>query len=245
MKPPSPPGSDAASPPDDVVDFLTRGIEQAARTIEGRALREALPRINERDHLQPAFTAALREIADSWEPAPVVDVGRALSLSEDFDRLGGVDNSLRWNAGPTTFIELKAGDDLSACAWDALKLVAALRGGACDRVFLIAAAPTDRWLKASDPSPASRSLPGAEFFGVGHHESAELRDRYASSWRRWSADGYRPKRAAAALRTVPLSTARFTVGGAADTQWEIRLSEVVDERDATSGEPGWIAWRTP
>lgn len=225
--------------PEGLHDLLTRTAERAASSLTARAQRDGLASFNERDHLQKAWDEALTTVAADWNLAPdAINGHRQLALPEDFDSKGGVDSTLAFEGELPIFLELKAGagrSSLDACAWDALKLTAALRRGKCSYAFLIAATTTARW---EDPFTA-----GTELFRAATHHATELRDRYVSGWRRWDADGYRPKLATPEFSTAPvLPAARFASAAETDSEWEIRIAQLWV---TTTDVDDWLTWTTP
>ena len=231
---PSPPQSNGH------LQFVIRATATAARGLSELAAANDLGAVNERDHLQPVFTAALEKTSAKGPVVPTVNADRKLALPDDFDSRGGIDCSLTW-PNQLVVLELKAGQDLYACAWDAVKLVAALRAGKCAGAFLVAAAPASRWPPDGwSYEPRQGYAAGAELLATGRHQAETLRDRYASSWRRWDRDGYRPKRAAASFDTSFVTRARFrTQADGASGDWELRVSQVRSVGDV------WLTWKTP
>src|SRR5689334_15519862 len=77
--------------------------------------------LSEMYHLQPATIRVAERVALTWDPVPSL-VGKRFGESLGWVGLGNVDVVFHWADGSRTFLELKCGPDLSACAWDALKL---------------------------------------------------------------------------------------------------------------------------
>lgn len=199
----------------------------AAARLTGLAAERKKDYINERDHLQPTYRAALEVVAAGASPAPTVSptLGHGLEPAA-WPRLGKFDVSLAWSEA-TVFGELKCGDSekaLSACAWDAAKCAFCLRHGIGAAMLLVAAAPKPLWRR--------RAL-GVELFNGGMWEMADVRQRYAAGFRTWEADGYKPVRVPAALVTEPVGQTDFLIAG---KPWVLAVARVDPVGD------GWMTW---
>lgn len=127
-------------------------------------------------------------------------------------RVGGVDLALDLEDGPA-LIELKWDPQtLAACAWDAVKLAAALQAGEGKRVFLIAG------------SPASDGFHGDELLETRDVDPIDLRQRYARDFDYWKGDvKNHPLLVPRSWRLEFKHGATLEFKGAA---WQIRLAEL-------------------
>jgi len=172
-----------------------------AATFNGRGSQ-----IKERE-LEMALETALRALGR--EPK------RQLSIKlEDAwaGRVGGVDLALDSPDG-LILIELKWDPiTLAACAWDSIKLAAALQAKRGQRGFLIAGAPI------------SEGMPGNELLNDREVEPLDLRRRYATDFDRWKADvKNHPRHAPTKWRTRLRHSECLEFKG---VPWRIRLTEI-------------------
>ncbi len=126
--------------------------------------------------------------------------------------VGGVDIALDQPGGPA-LIELKWDPKtLAACAWDQIKLAAALHCGEGSRAFLIAG------------SPISAGLRGDELLEDGKIDPLRLRADYAKEFDFWRSDVQNhPLSAPARWETSLFHSASLEVKAA---PWHIRLAEL-------------------
>ena len=207
---------------------LLRAADLCSVKLEERARDEGLGWINERDHLQPEYSAAVDRVANA------VEHGRSPSglrheLGDKWPKLGSFDITLA--IGSLHFaVELKCGSDagtLSACAWDAAKLAFCLQHGVGNGAYLVAAAPDPLW---------TRDASGLEFFRSGAWDMADIRTRYASSFRKWEKDGYIPLQVVRHFASVHVGRSiGFKV---ADQPWTIGVARI----DAEDSE--LMAWES-
>lgn len=188
----------------------------AARLTELTAQRHLI-RINERDHLQPVFAVALREVAAIAVPPASAAIDLDHRLKGAWPRLGRFDAGVSWGHATASFAELKAGSHeiaLMACAWDALKCAFCLRHNVGIAMFLIAAAPKALWDR--------RSL-GLELFEDAAWDARTLRERYARGFRIWERDGYLPLRVPSRFATSRGHRRSFRIGG---RDWQVGIARV-------------------
>jgi len=146
---------------------------------------------------------------------PVSEVHRqfSLTLADLWEgRVGPVDLAVV-GLNPA-LVELKWAE-LPACAWDCLKLAAALVKQQDARGFIVAAAPVTTW---------ENGALGSELFSDRRWPLEDLLGQYAEWFAHWREDvANYPKRLPAAFGTNALAVATTEIGG---EQWEIRLAEV-------------------
>jgi hypothetical protein len=188
------------------------------------AATNGLTTIKETAQLQPTFKHALTELAMKARPRPAVSPRPAHGLKREWPRLGNFDISLAWG-GVEVFGELKCGEDevtLSACGWDAAKSAFCLRHRVGAAMLLVAAAPSAAW---------SARGAGVELFSDREWDMHDIRARYATGFRKWERDGYKPTYVFRRFRTRYVGhTERFDVGA---SPWSIgiaRVEPVDDER---------------
>ncbi len=147
--------------------------------------------------------------AQGYEPRRQLRV----RLTETWNgRVGGVDLAIDLEAGPA-LIELKWDSaTLAACAWDAVKLAAALQAGEAQHAFLIAG------------SPVSGGFQGNELLETAEFDPVDLRVRYAREFDYWKRDVKNhpllvPRRWHLELKHA----AKLEFKGA---PWQIRLAEL-------------------
>jgi hypothetical protein len=183
--------------------------------------------VSEMRHLQPATNRVLERLAPTWMPAPALG-SKKFGDMLGWVGLGHVDNVLTWPDGSRTFLELKCGNDLSACVWDMVKLAAAVLGGNATSAYMLAGASVASWQKPT---------PGAEFFRSQEWQTMgfDVRARYEKWWRFWQNETtpHLPGRVAPAIRTVTLGSFGFVIAGEA---WELRLARVEPVRT------DWVDW---
>ena len=182
--------------------------------------------LSEQFHLQPATNLVVERLAPTWDPAPSL-VGKKFGEKLGWIGLGHVDNVFHWGDGTRTFLELKCGQDMSACVWDSVKLASGLLNGNARAGYLLAGAPTSCWRKP---------VRGAELFrsAIWRTAGVDVRDAYLDWWRRWEAEMHIPGRVAASFQTFALGSFSFEIDGIA---WELRLARV--EPMGSS----WIEWQ--
>lgn len=129
-------------------------------------------------------------------------------------RVGGVDLVLDGGDGSRILVELKwDADSLAACAWDSMKLAAALQAREGERAFLIAGSP--------DREPRLR---GDELLDDGASAPAELRQAFAEDFDYWKADvKNHPKRAPASWETHARHSTPLVYK---EVPWRIRIAEL-------------------
>ncbi|MDP8943090.1 MAG: hypothetical protein M3N16_03080 [Actinomycetota bacterium] len=206
--------------------LVSDAMSSTAAALAGLASERGLPHVNERDHLQPAFSKALRAVVRASGTRAVVSPRLAVDWDE-WPGVGNFDASLAFEGRVLVYVELKCGaraDALGPCAWDAAKSALALARGA-EGAFLLAGAPEGSW---------KRPVRGAEFFDGGEWTMLDLRERYADWWRHWERHGDPvPRRLPHCLETRPVASASFAVAGA---PWRLRLSRLA------LADPRWIDW---
>jgi hypothetical protein len=189
-------------------------------------------------HLQPETTAVVERFAPRLRPTPTLTPKKLVELL-GWVGVGGVDTVFNWPDGRRTFLELKAGDDLSACAWDAVKLSAFVLNGSADAGYMLAAAPTASW---------GKPVPGADLFANDQWETMgpRIRDAHSKWWYRWQEEtvshpkwGLKPNRhfpglVAKTFRTIALGSFPFEVAG---VSWDLRLVRV----DPSGSD--WDVWK--
>jgi hypothetical protein len=187
--------------PDEVVEDLVRAVDAAAATFDGRGSE-----IRERE-LEMAVETAL------WTLGRQPGRQHLLRLEPTWNgRVGGVDLSLP--ATPAAIlIELKWDPKtLAACAWDSVKLAAALQSGEGGRAFLMGG------------SPSRPDFRGDELLDDAEVEPCELRQRYAMEFDFWKMDvRNHPHSAPAAWRIARRHCSNFEFKG---EPWRIRVAEV-------------------
>lgn len=189
---------------DSLLARLRQAVDSAAATFDGRGSR-----VKERE-LELAIESALRALG----LAPLRQV--PLRLSDSWSgRVGGVDLALE-DLGDESriLIELKwDASTLAACAWDSMKLAAALQAGEGERAFLIAGSP-----RVEPP------IKGDELLDDRVLAPAALRQAFAEDFDYWKADvENHPERAPAEW----LSKARHSASlRYKDAEWRIRLTEL-------------------
>jgi hypothetical protein len=185
------------------LDQLRQAVDASAATFDRRGWG-----IKER-WMEMALESALRALgAKPLRQLP-------LQLPETWTgRVGGVDLGLRDDDGATGLIELKWDQrTLAACAWDSMKLAAALYEGQGDQAFLLAGSPV------REPAPR-----GHELLEDGTFSALDVHLRYAPEFARWNGDVQnRPKCIPAAWRIHARHSARLTRRG---ELWEIRIAEL-------------------
>ncbi len=198
--------------------------------------------VNERDHMAPCLRKGLPHVArHAASPSPAVSMEQhEPQLVAEWPRVGAVDAILRWpgaegraNDAARVFGELKCGSDtkaLSGCAWDAPKCVYAMRLRLAIGAHLIAGAPQRMW-----EGRRGRPALGVEMLLDGVWEMADVRIRYATHWRRWERDGYKPLRVPAVIRTTAVNQIEFIVGG---EPWMLGVARVDDASDPDD----WFDW---
>jgi hypothetical protein len=187
-----------------MAEHLVKAIDATASTFDGRGWQ-----IKER-WLEMMLEGALRAL----DLNPLRQV--PLRLSDSWvGQVGGVDLGIRGEDGSLALIELKWDRrTLAACAWDAMKLAAALHRRQGDRAFLVAGSPN------FDPP-----LRGHELLGEGLFSPSALHSKYAREFERWRGDVQnRPSRVPAGWRLLPLHSSSLR---RREVDWEIRLSELI------------------
>jgi hypothetical protein len=194
---------------DAIIDALRTAVGACAETFDGRGSA-----IRERD-LEMALEAILRALGHKPMRQVKVRLEKAWS-----GRVGGVDLAIEAGAGDGfCLIELKWDPkSLAACAWDSVKLAAALQAGEGCRAFLIAGSPVvdglrgDCLLEDADVWPE------------------RLRREFATEFDFWRRDvENHPLFAPAAWRTRRLESAPLLFKG---EPWRIRLAELMLKRGA-------------
>jgi hypothetical protein len=207
----------AAAWPDE--PLLAAAAAQAAQILASRQDLAARGAANERDHLQPVVTEALRGAARA---GATVSTQRVAALPS-WPRLGHFDLAVESPAG-IAVVELKCGrgtDAAGACIWDSAKLAVAIQERAIDAGFLLAGAPVADW---------QRPIRGAELFEDDVHDAELTRLLHRDWWAHWESRGDPwPTHVPATIRTRPVARASFSLG---EVAWELRLAEVrpVDDR---------------
>lgn len=207
--------------------FLVELVAATATKLERIAAEKRLDRVNERDHLQPAFVLTGRRLAALEHPSLTVSTQLKLVFAE-WLRLGGVDATVRSDES-TALIELKCGpgrDTLGPCVWDALKLSFARMRREASAAYLIAGAPASSW---------NKPIRGCEFLSTGEWDAGALRQSYGDWFRHWERLGDpTPTLLPKSFQTLGLGVFPFTVGV---SDWELRLARV-------EGATDWIEWPT-
>ena len=186
---------------DAVVNDLISAVDAAAGTFDGRGSV-----LKERE-LEMAMETALRALGRE----PLCQVTMRLERAWS-GRVGGVDLALDGPDG-LGLVELKWDPKtLAACAWDSVKLAAALEAGEGRRAFLAAG------------SPLVDDLRGNELLEDSIIRPDELRSRYEKEFDFWKGDvKNHPVLVPAAWRIGFLYAAKFRFEG---SPWQIRLAEV-------------------
>lgn len=187
--------------PDKLLNDLIVAVDAAAETFHGRGSQ-----IKERE-LEMALETALWALRREPRRQLPIHLDQAWS-----GRVGGVDLAIAVPEG-TQLIELKWDPEtLAACAWDSVKLAAALQAGEGKRAFLIAG------------SPASGPLRGDELLESGEGELTVLKKRYQKDFDFWRTDvNNHPLFAPASWRIQLRSSASFEFKG---EPWQLRLAEL-------------------
>src|SRR4051794_12674094 len=113
---------------DDKLQLLAREV---ALELPGFYAQAGKHNLSEQFHLQPVTDRVLERLLPTWGS----DFTRCPNkLASAFKKLGwigtgGVDVAFQWRDQLPTVLELKCAHDLSACAWDAVKLAPALLDG--------------------------------------------------------------------------------------------------------------------
>ena len=189
-------------------------------------------KLSEQFHLQPVVDRVLERLIPTWGSDFACGTSK---LAQTFKELGwigtgGVDISFQRRGQPPTVIELKCADDLSACAWDAVKLAPAVLSGHVHAGYLLAGAPTQMW---------NKPMPGADLFATDAWETmgSRIRDKHIDRWRSWQEETRskkgdtvkkRPNRhipglIAETFETLALGSFLFKINA---TPWELRLARV-------------------
>jgi hypothetical protein len=192
---------------DRLSEELAVAVDAAAATFDGRGSE-----VRERE-LEMALETALRTLGHDPRRQFRVRLEEAWS-----GRVGGVDLALELDDGPV-LMELKwDARTLAACAWDQVKLAAALQSGEAHRAFLIAGSPT------------AVGFHGDELLDSGDVNPIGLRRRYAREFAFWKIDvKNRPRFAPACWRLALKHEAVLEIKGA---PWRIRVAEL----ELTSGD---------
>ena len=187
--------------PDEVLHDLCKAVDAVASTFDGRGSA-----IKERE-LEMALETALWALGR--EPRRQL---RILLKDAWNGQVGGVDLALDADSAPI-LIELKWDPGtLAACAWDSMKLAAALQSAEGKRAFLIAG------------SPASERLQGDELLEDADVGPVDLRRRYAEKFDFWRGDvKNHPHSAPAGWRTRLHHSVDLSFK---DAPWRIRLAEL-------------------
>jgi hypothetical protein len=185
----------------EVTDALEAAVDAAAATFDGRGSA-----IKERE-LEMALETALRALG--LKPKRQLQVRLRGVWS---GRVGGVDLAVEDRNG-LNLIELKWDPNtLAACAWDSIKLAAALRSREGRRAFLVAG------------SPISDGLRGDDLLDDGEVHPGQLRKCYAKEFDFWKRDvANHPVSAPSSWRVRCLHSAALNLKGA---PWRIRLAEL-------------------
>lgn len=186
---------------EDVADTLRIATDAAAATFNDRGSV-----IKERE-LEMALETALWALGHEPQCQIRVHLHEAWS-----GRVGGVDLAIQGPDG-LSLIELKWDPKtLAACAWDSVKLAAALRSGEGSRAFLIAG------------SPVLDGLRGDELLDDGEVRPQELRRRYANEFDFWKRDvKNHPVLAPASWRIEAIHAAPLRYK---EAPWRIRVAEL-------------------
>jgi hypothetical protein len=187
--------------PDEILEDLETAVAAAANTFNGRGST-----VKERE-LEMALETALWALDRKPRRQAVIRLEQAW-----WGRVGGVDLALE-DSGGMILIELKWDPQtLAACAWDSIKLAAALQAGEGTRAFLVAG------------SPLLDGLRGDELLEDTETRPAKLRRRYFKEFDFWKGDvKNHPLLAPAGWRTQLIQTATFNFKAA---PWRIRLAEI-------------------
>jgi hypothetical protein len=186
---------------DETLNDLIAAVDAVAATFDGRGSR-----IKERE-LEMALETAL------WALGREPRCQQRVRLEETWaGRVGGVDLALQ-AGGDLALIELKWDPvTLAACAWDQVKLAAALQSREGSRAFLIAG------------SPLSAGLRGDELLEDDDVEPIALRARYAKEFDYWKRDVQNHPRFAPSNWQIQRHHAvSFDF---AEQPWQIRLAEL-------------------
>lgn len=210
-----------ASRPDDPVReaerLYTAAAELSGPRLTALADEGGLKTIKETAHLQRTYREALEELAAQATPRPAVSPRLAHGLKSEWPKLGNFDISLAWGS-VEAFGELKCGETeftLSACGWDAAKEAFCLGHGVGAGMLLVVAAPVALW----DPPGV-----GLELLCDGEWDMADIRERYATGFRAWERDGYKPDHVYRRLRTFEVSRSTpFRIGR---KEWLLGISRV-------------------
>lgn len=184
-----------------VLDALRKAVDAAAATFNGRGSQ-----IKERE-LEMAIETGLRALGS--EPLRQVPLRLEGAWS---GRVGGVDLGLQGADSSMMLIELKWDPStLAACAWDSMKLAAALQTGEGHRAFLVAGSPQSQ-------SPVR----GDELLDNGAVDPVGLRRKYAREFDYWKTDvNNHPRRAPASWEVRALHCASLNFKG---VPWRIRIA---------------------
>lgn len=223
------------SPVERLDGLIARLMRDAAPAVSASADEAGRDYAREDKDLQPSFDAAMAERLPGTGYRAGISTERACDFPDHFPYVGHVDATLvaeesREASMPgNVWVELKCHPDtdtLHACAWDAVKCAVGLSQVSASSAYLIAGVPVSFW---------DRAALGAELFDGGQWEAAELRTRFASSFRKWERGRAQPTRVPARIQTVPVGEpAGFTVAG---TPWALRAVRVTVE-----SRPEWFDW---
>ncbi len=211
-----------------IVDALLRELaREVARELPAACAVTGQSVVGETRHLQPVTADVAARLARAANPA----ASTASHLFGDklgWIGLGHVDVVFQWPNEQPTFLELKS-CDLHHCAWDSLKLASGVLAGNASAGYMLAVAPSRTW---------EQRPPGSELFGSGEWQAAELRRRFAKTFKRYAAETYPhiPGRVAAAARSIPLDSSSLKIQ---EAEWLLRLVRVEPVVKA-----GWANWES-
>jgi hypothetical protein len=186
---------------DEVVQDLIRAVDAVAATFDGRGSE-----IRERE-LELGLETALWSLGRQPERQRHLKLGQAWS-----GKVGGVDLSFPVTSA-AILVELKWDSrTLAACAWDSVKLAAALQSRQGVRAFLIGG------------SPIRPGFRGDELLEDSEVEPRALRRHYASEFDFWKSDvKNHPHSAPAAWRSVRHHSVNFAFK---KEPWRLRIAEI-------------------
>jgi len=206
--------------PDERLGALAREV---ALELPGSYAERGRKNLGEQFHLQPVTDRVLQRLLPDWGPGVALSASKMFGKSLGWVGLGPVDLSFRVRDQLATVLELKCGHDLSACAWDAVKLAAGVLDCHADSAYMLAGAPTAMWDK---PTPGADLFSSASWLTMG----PKIRDAHMKWWRAWQEETVagRPNRhipglVSAAFETVALGSFPFQIDA---TPWELRLARV-------------------
>lgn len=202
----------------DIERLLMGAVKPTALAVQRTAAAKKLSKVNERDHLAPAFRDVLKAATAQPPFRTALPGERQLGDRPEWPDVGDVDALVAGPGGPA-WVELKCRSDaeaLCACAWDAPKVALALRVGRASCGYLLSATTVANW---------TVGIRGAEYFGEFREEAAAAnRTRFTDWWRHWERrPDPLPVLLPARYATERIASHGFDVG---PNPYELRLARV-------------------